>query len=309
MAEPCKRQHDEQEDEIPLYYHLEVLFGDTDYIPKDKLQSLLVRATRTVLMTLMKPWRHLRSLIEAWKKYQIQTCPNQQLEEMERSLKSSPRWALQLHSVQKRRKLVHDVFPTRDDGKAETICNDIVRGFEQGPTQYGVAAVALHTRGTTPPHVHVLHDCSWSNGTCQCVIFAGFGRKPNLSSIWSTNASTWDIYNLVQYLNSEPRLLGYLKVGGSDWGRDISDEVLGQFQGPGHESGRVLEILHPKLSHSVACDDAHGGQTSGGDTDKVCARKGTKCQKCAKGASEEAIYDWLRENPVSPLSNIVRTLE
>lgn len=45
MAEPHKRQHDEQEDEVPLYYQLEVLFGDAVYIPRDKLQSLLVRAT------------------------------------------------------------------------------------------------------------------------------------------------------------------------------------------------------------------------------------------------------------------------
>ncbi|KAH8032418.1 hypothetical protein HPB51_025149 [Rhipicephalus microplus] len=57
----------------------------------------------------------------------------------------------------------------------------------------------------------------------------------------------------------------------------------------------------------VARDDAHEGQTSGGDADEVCARKGTKCRKRAKGASEESIYDWLRENFVSPLSNIVRT--
>lgn len=37
-------------------------------------------------MTLMKPWRHLRSLIKAWEKYQIQMCPNQDqgLEEMEK---------------------------------------------------------------------------------------------------------------------------------------------------------------------------------------------------------------------------------
>ncbi|XP_049269143.1 uncharacterized protein LOC125757593 [Rhipicephalus sanguineus] len=88
MAESRKRQLDDQEteDEVPLYYHLELFFGDAIYIPRDKLQSLLVRATRTVPMTLMKPWRHLRNLIEAWEKYQIQTCPNQEqgLEEMEK---------------------------------------------------------------------------------------------------------------------------------------------------------------------------------------------------------------------------------
>ncbi|KAH8033056.1 hypothetical protein HPB51_006014 [Rhipicephalus microplus] len=105
------------------------------------------------------------------------------------------------------------------------MCNDIVRRFEQGPTQYGITAIALHTRGTTLPHVHVLHDCSWSNGTCRSVIFTGFVRRPNRSSIWSANASVSDLYNLVQYLNSGPRQLEYLNVGESDWGREIRDEV------------------------------------------------------------------------------------
>ncbi|XP_049269144.1 uncharacterized protein LOC119384893 [Rhipicephalus sanguineus] len=260
-------------------------------------------------MTLMKPWRHLRNLIEAWEKYQIQTCPNQEqgLEEMEKVYNPLHAGHCSYSQFPKRRKLVHDVFPARDDGEAETICHDIIRGFEQGPTQYGIAAVALHTRGTTLPHVHVLHDCSWSNGTCRCVIFAGFVRRPNRSSIWSTSASAWDLYHLVKYFNSEPRVLEYIKMGGNDWGRDVRNEVLGQLEGSGHEPGRVLEILYPKLPHSVACDDAHGGQTSGGDTDEVRARTGAKCRKRSKGASEESIYDWLRENPVSPLTNIVRT--
>lgn len=147
----------------------------------------------------MKPWRHLRNLIEAWGKYQIQMCPNQEqwLEEMDKSLQSPPRWKLLLHSVRKRRELVHVVFSARCDGQAETICNDIVRRFEQAPTQYGIAAVALYTRGTTLPHVYVLHDCSWSNGTCWCVIFAGFVTWPNRSPIRSTNTSAVDLYNIV----------------------------------------------------------------------------------------------------------------
>lgn len=70
----------------------------------------------------------------------------------EKCLQSPPCWALQLQSVPKQRKLVHNVFPTRDDGEAETICPDIIRGVEQGPTKYGIASRTPYTTSHTPTH-------------------------------------------------------------------------------------------------------------------------------------------------------------
>ncbi|XP_072141949.1 uncharacterized protein, partial [Dermacentor andersoni] len=226
-----------------------------------------------------------------------------------KDLQSPPVWALQLQDIPKRRRIVHDVFPARNDGEAENICGEIIRRFELGATQYAVAAVATHTRDTSLPHVHVIHDCSWSNGSCRCVAFAGFVRRPNRSSVWSTNATAWDFFHLIKYLYSDPRVLEYFKVGGSDWGRDCRTQVVGQLENSGHESSRVLEILHPQFACAASCHVESGSSPSYSDDYSLRTREGgqTKSRKRAKRQAEEPIYDWLRENPVSPLTNIVRT--
>ncbi|XP_037557265.2 LOW QUALITY PROTEIN: uncharacterized protein LOC119434485 [Dermacentor silvarum] len=224
-------------------------------------------------------------------------------------LQSPPVWALQLQDIPKRRRIVHDVFPARDDGEAQDICNEIIRRFELGPTQYGVAAVSVHTRDTSIPHVHVVHDCSWSNGSCRCVSFSGFVRRPNRSSVWTTSATAWDFFHLIQYLYSHPRVLEYFKVGGADWGRDCRAQVVGQYGHSGHESSRVLEVLHSQFACPVACNDTIGSSSGHSNGDSLCKREGgkAKARKCSKRKAEEPLYDWLRENPVSPLTNIVRT--
>lgn len=222
-------------------------------------------------------------------------------------IQSPPVWALQLLSIPKRRRIVHDVFPARNDGDAQAICLEIIKRFELGTTQYAVAAVSVHTRDTTMPHVHVIHDCSWSNGSCRCTTFAGFVRRPNRSSVWSSNATAWDFYHIVKYFYSQPRQLEYFKVGGADWGRDCRAEIMEQCQCTGHESSRVLEVLQSKLSCSASCHEPGGGAQSGPDTHAVRARESPKGRKRSKKFQEESIYDYLRQNPVSPLTNIVRT--
>ncbi|XP_049525173.1 uncharacterized protein LOC119457114 [Dermacentor silvarum] len=176
-------------------------------------------------------------------------------------------------------------------------------------TFYGVAAVSVHTRDTSIPHVHVVHDCSWSNGSCRCVSFSGFVRRPNRSSVWTTSATAWDFFHLIQYLYSHPRVLEYFKVGGADWGRDCRAQVVGQYGHSGHESSRVLEVLHSQFACPVACNDTIGSSSGYSNGDSLCKREGgkAKARKCSKRKAEEPLYDWLRENPVSPLTNIVRT--
>ncbi|XP_054924908.1 uncharacterized protein [Dermacentor andersoni] len=137
----------------------------------------------------------------------------------------------------------------RDNGEAQDICNEIIRRFELGPTQYAVVAVAVHTRDTSIPHVHVVHYCILSNESCRCVSFCRFVRRPNRSSIWPTSATAWNFFYLIQYMYSDLRLLEHFKVGGADWGRDCRAKVR---------------------------------------------------------QAEEAIHDWIRENPVSSLTNFVR---
>ncbi|XP_037515558.1 uncharacterized protein LOC119391994 [Rhipicephalus sanguineus] len=225
------------------------------------------------------------------------------------NIQSPPLWALQLQDIPKRRRIVHDVFPARNDREAQDICLEIIKRFELGSTQYAVTAISVHTDGTSIPHVHVIHDCSWSNGSCRCVAFSGFARRPNRSSIWSTNATAWDFFHLIQYLYSHPRVLEYFKVGRADWAADCRAQDMGQRGHSGHESSRVLEILYTQPACATPCNDASGSSASNPNDHSLCAREGNqaKARKRQKRAAEEPLYDWLRENPVSPLTNTVRT--
>lgn len=78
-----RREDDSSEDEVPLHYILELFFGDDLFISRDKIQSLLAQATKTLPYSLLKPWKCLRQLIESWTKYQEQTMPNQEHHEEE----------------------------------------------------------------------------------------------------------------------------------------------------------------------------------------------------------------------------------
>lgn len=162
------RNEEEEDDEVPLHILLELIFNEDTFIPRELMENLLNRATRVVPLTLLKPWRKLKKAIEHWMSFHFQCLgqPGTSRGRSEQDLQPAPSWALQLRRIPKRRRIVHDVFPARDCGEAQAICNEIIKRFELGNTTYSLAAVALHTTDTSIPHVHTLHDCSWSNGGC-----------------------------------------------------------------------------------------------------------------------------------------------
>lgn len=71
------------ENEVHVHNILELFFGNNLLISTEKIQSLLVQATNTLPYSLMKAWKCLRHLTEAWTKYQEQTMPNQEHDEEE----------------------------------------------------------------------------------------------------------------------------------------------------------------------------------------------------------------------------------
>lgn len=83
MAEPTKRSREADEDEVPLYYILELVFNGEPFIYRDQVQNLLAQTSKLVPLTLMRPWRNLRQLLEAWITFQTQMLPNQEHHEEE----------------------------------------------------------------------------------------------------------------------------------------------------------------------------------------------------------------------------------
>lgn len=84
-----------------------------------------------------------------------------------------------------KRRNVHDVIPVGSFGQAQDLCQAITRRFEDARAGYGFTAISMHFENCRQPHLHVVHDCAWSNGTCRCVAFYGIVHGPNHSSVWT----------------------------------------------------------------------------------------------------------------------------
>lgn len=65
MSATKRNRADEDEDEVPMHYILDVFFADDEYISRDMLQTLLIQASKIIPASLMRAWRSLRQLIEA----------------------------------------------------------------------------------------------------------------------------------------------------------------------------------------------------------------------------------------------------
>ncbi|XP_040065320.3 uncharacterized protein LOC121835583 [Ixodes scapularis] len=221
-----------------------------------------------------------------------------------------PRWAEELRRVPKRRRIVHDVITVGSYGEAQESYFTLSKRLEEPRAGYAFAAISFHISGCRRPHLHVVHDCSWSNGTCRCVAFAGFRRRPNRSSVWSCNTNGWDYFRLVDYLNKEPRRLEYLKVAGTSWLEYIGAEVL---ELPRHcrcGTAGAVEVLFGAFQGPSACDDCTRSVGGHPNTSQVYATETTprETRRCEKAHhTEESLFLILSQNPVSPLTNITRT--
>lgn len=102
----------------------------------------------------------------------------------------------------------------------------------------------------------------------------------------------------------------YFDVAGEDWAEHIRVEILEQRSlTQGRQQSRNVEVLFETLSGAAACNDCGGGSSGGRQDTGVYARKSEKraAGDCAKKSKEESIYNYLLENPVSPLANVVHT--
>ncbi|XP_042150540.1 uncharacterized protein LOC115312284 [Ixodes scapularis] len=219
------------------------------------------------------------------------------------------RWAEELRRVPTRRRIVHDVIPVGSLGEAESLYQTLSRSFEDPRSGFAFTAVSFHLDGCRKPHVHVVHDCAWSNGSCRCVAFYGIHRRPNRASIWTSNATGWDYWRLVVYLATNPRRLKHFAVAGADWREYLGAAPVEHRGHTGCGSSRTVETLLGAFPSTSACEDC--SRSTGGDQDAVSLRPGTstagQTRRRQNAHTEESLYRVIIRNPVSPLNSIIRT--
>lgn len=164
-------------------------------------------------------------------------------------------------------------------------------------------------------HVHVAHDCNFSNGSCRCNWFIKAkthgldARRDKRGSRrnYSRSRTITDIQNLLIYYITKGRKLLYQKIGGfmeniHDEGYSIQEGRLNELSGIKTEVGPQVHGDGDQFQQGGCLfhDDEPDPQPSGG----VPPRKKRKLGACEK--IQVRVVNLCRENPICPPEAIVK---
>lgn len=68
-----------------------------------------------------------------------------------------------------RRRICHDILPVRDLEHS----NEYINGIRKQRYHGQLLIISYHESSPDWRHLHIVHDCSWSAGTCRCAVFQG----------------------------------------------------------------------------------------------------------------------------------------
>ncbi|KAL3267303.1 hypothetical protein HHI36_011434 [Cryptolaemus montrouzieri] len=135
-----------------------------------------------------------------------------------------------------------DVFACNDRGRAREVSSELVRRAELYPGEF--ILVSLHD-----DHVHVVHDCPYSNRSCRCA-FKKFQeaeedvrrllRRPR--RVQTLQNRDWK--NSVKYYSTQGRAIAYCRIGRANKGLCFEDASVSHVGVPEYdelETQRCLE--------------------------------------------------------------------
>ena len=208
---------------------------------------------------------------------------------------------------------VSDVFNCSSSEQANEVSNHLQRN--SGSFIRGFLIISLHGN-----HVHVAHDCSYSNGSCRCKFIEktenGTGIRRRRRSIRrrpvSASLSETDVRNILQYFSerSEGRQIENINIGGRVERQQIETCILEDRRSDGCETGGRVEKCEENDDTELRLCDAgrayHYGSYSlnrkeGEKTSKTKRRKTDRVQE-----KTEAILTKLKLNPMSPIQGLLQ---
>lgn len=239
------------------------------------------------------------------------TCPNikyvagfnERVERIYRQLQSSDG------------QLVRDIFRFVNDRERE----DFIKVIRQDVNySRGVLLVCRDDGGKTP-HVHVVHDCAFTNGQCRCAWFKkiktfGFGFRRDRSGHRrnpSRSRRKADVENILIYYATSQRKTCILKVGGTlevllREGVDLEergpDQVSNEERSMEVQVSGIRAQLREKRERSPLQDDDF--------TARPCEQKSKKARRNRMGLQEQLqlrIVNMVKKHPIAPPEAIVMT--
>lgn len=206
----------------------------------------------------------------------------------------------ELGSTNYRERILHEIYAK---GCEDTFLGRIkkIMGTAYGG---GIFIIASHS-----DHIHVIHDCSWSNRQCRC------GRIRSLNNEFTRlrrkNETSRDYdkywwYNLTVYLCSNGRRIEYMDLGGKVRIQLGKIRYLPMQRIAEDEQERLLEEsnISNLFSDNEYCgsESNNAGQNNCQSTSSFHNKSGNR-----KGSKGEQIHKFIRDFPTAPLQLIYYT--
>jgi Parvovirus non-structural protein NS1 len=199
------------------------------------------------------------------------------------------------------RRYFTDVVAGRDLEHARSLCHSLLRRAAQYKGDFII--ISLHD-----DHVHIVHDCPYSNGSCRCKIYEGteasqYLRRGSRVRPPIAGLGSGDFYNVLRYFSTGGRRILFCQVGGRVQLLPDGLESLQTRRHQGEAAIGTLETCDPENRMDVpqkrrSTPVIGEGKRARRDLGNIARRKDELQQKM------EIV---MTEAPCCPLANIVRT--
>lgn len=192
----------------------------------------------------------------------------------------------------KRSRLIHDIFriPTRSE--AEKFVSFIRETGFHG----GLFIVAWHV-----DHVHVIHDCDFSNQQCRCVRITNFYqfKKKNRRNVRRGGVTYTYLWNLARYFLLGQRTYLYIEIGGYDWLQCYTINDLSVWFDCCERDERLVEKYQNEVN--ICNTELHGSNSNDGEQIATTSRGKNSERKSNERCKEEKLLQFIRKFPTTPL--------
>lgn len=193
-----------------------------------------------------------------------------------------------------RRRIIHEIYERRVHRAADG------RIVEAGERYRSGAFVVFATHGD---HWHIVHDCSYSAGTCRCALVAEVSntlRRFKRRIFRSGEFAVEHYANLLEYLETDERRIEYVQVGRRSWRHDCTTRKIFEQFGRTNRPAKLVA----RGGVSLYTSDTEESQDSAlGETTRKRNRELLRGTSRVLEAGDE-FARWVRGFAVSPLSYI-----
>lgn len=206
--------------------------------------------------------------------------------------------------------ILHDILRGRGNITNTDIVETILRRYEDTGYNGRVLWISRHD-GEGWDHIHVVHDCKYTNKWCRCKIFDGlaFKRRNTANIKLSSDATAEYWYNLSIYLHSSPRKIVLFHIR-NNFGRPVGSHEIDSLLRDTRWSNRSTTILDACNKGNEICNSGYTEESTDGPNSSIdqSNRGGNFARfENKNGGKKQKILQFFFEHPTSPILSIVKT--